>query len=111
MGYIVDYEKTKEYRSIKKELLNQLEINGTIAKYYHSLVDTYMRCWADVKKLEADIEERGVVVEYQHGGGQCGMKRNDSIGEKLKVIAQMLKILDSLGIKPLRQSKGDEYEL
>lgn len=37
------------------------------------------------------------------------MKRNESIDQQLKVNAQMLKLLDALGIKP--STGGEEDEL
>ena len=58
----------------------------------------------------AEIRDRGVVVTYDNGGGQKGIKKNDSIDQRIKVSAQMLKILDSLGIKPT-ESEVDDDEL
>lgn len=86
--------------------------NGTTGKYYIDLVDKYMDFWDMENDLIADIKERGVVVAYDNGGGQRGSKKNDSIDQRIKVNGQMLKILDSLGIKPTGNDMGgDEDEL
>ncbi len=91
---------------IKKDLLDQLERNGVYGKHYLDLVNDYMSLWEIKNKLIKDIKERGVSVKYDNGGGQSGFKKNDSIAELNKTNAQMLKILNELGLKPSR-SDGD----
>ena len=95
---------------IKKDLLDQLDRNGTVGRYYVDLVEDYMNFWDTKNLLADDIKERGVNSVYNNGGGQTGMKRNDSIDQSLKVNGQMLKLLDSLGIKPVRQGGDDGDE-
>lgn len=92
---------------IKSDLLDQLERSGVFGKYYIDLVDDYLNLWQAKTMLIADIDERGVVAVYNNGGGQSGYKKNDSVDQLLKVNQQMLKLLDSLGIKPSRQG-GDK---
>lgn len=101
----------KKRDAIKQDLLDQMERNGTLGKYYVDLVDKYMDFWDMENDLIQDIKDRGVIVEYNNGGGQSGKKKNDSIDQRIKVSAQMLKILDSLGIKPTTYSGGDFGEL
>lgn len=97
---------------IKTDLLEQMEKNGTEGKYYTDLVDKYMDFWDVENALIDDIKKRGVVTEYNNGGGQKGHKKNDSVDQRIKVNAQMLKILDSLGIKPnMSDNGGDDDEL
>ena len=99
-------------KEIKADLLDQLIRNGTAGKYYIDLVDKYMDFWDMENALIDDIRERGVVTTYDNGGGQRGTKKNDSIDQRIKVNAQMLKILDSLGIKPTgNYMGGDDDEL
>lgn len=95
---------------IKKDLLDQLERNGTSGYQYIDLVDDYMKLWEIKNKLLKDIKDRGVSVEYNNGGGQSGFKKNDSISELNKTITQMLKILNDLGLKAadLEADDGDE---
>jgi len=86
---------------IKQDLLDQLERNGVYGKYYIDLVYDYMSLWEIKNKLIQDIKKRGVSVPGMHG-----MKKNESITELNKTNAQMLKILNELGLKPSR-SDGD----
>ena len=105
-------KRGKLRKEIKADLLDQLIRNGTAGKYYIDLVDKYMDFWDMENALIADIRERGVVTTYDNGGGQRGTKKNDSIDQRIKVNAQMLKILDSLGIKPTgNYIGGDDDEL
>lgn len=101
---------TKLYKEIKQDLIDQLERNGTVGKYYFDLIDDYMRLWKTKNMLLDDIEKRGVSVEYNNGGGQTGIKKNESVDQVLRVNAQMLKLLDSLGIKP-SQNDGEDDEM
>ena len=97
--------REKRRKEIKADLLDQLVRNGTAGKYY---VDF----WDMENALIDDIKERGVVVTYDNGGGQRGTKKNDSIDQRIKISAQMLKILDSLGVKPTgNYMGGDDDEL
>lgn len=99
--------ESERYAEIRQDLLDQLERNGTVGKYYTDLVEDYMSFWVDKCLLTEDIQSRGVVVTYNNGGGQSGKKRNDSIADKIKVNVQMLNILNALGIKPT-QSDGED---
>lgn len=95
---------------IKKDLLDQLDRNGTVGRYYVDLINDYMDMWETKNLLTEDIKERGVNTTYNNGGGQSGYKKNDSVDQILKVNGQMLKLLDSLGIKPVRQGGDDGDE-
>ncbi len=86
--------------AIRRDLMKQLERNGTTTKYYTDLVEDYMTAWDVKNKLAEDIAARGAVVDYTSNTGQTNKKKNESVGEFLKTNAQMLKLLDSIGIKP-----------
>ena len=101
------YENTRLYKEIRKDLIEQLERNGTVGKYYEDLVDDYMRMWITKNLLIDDITGRGGTVRYDNGGGQSGMKKNESVDQLIRINAQKLKLLDSIGIKP-SQSEGDD---
>jgi len=101
-----EYLNSDLYTEIKTDLLDQLDRNGTTGKYYVDLVSDYMDLWITKCLLVEDIQERGVSVEYDNGGGQKGRKKNDSVEQRIKVNAQMLKLLSELGIKPT-QTGGD----
>lgn len=100
--------RSKLYREIKKDLLDQLERNGTVGKYYTDLVEDYMDMWTTKCLLVEDIKERGVNVPYNNGGGQTGIKKNESVDQRMKINAQMLKLLSELGIKPAQDGGGDD---
>nr|WP_315021822.1 P27 family phage terminase small subunit [uncultured Aminipila sp.] len=104
------YTRKKIYKDIKKDLLEQLELNGTLGAFYTDLIDDYMDFWVTKCMLIEDIHERGPTVEYDNGGGQKGKKKNDSIEQLIKVNAQMMRILSEIGIKP-SDSVGDESDL
>ena len=94
---------------LRKDLIKQLADKGANNKYYIDLVDQYLFFWETTKRLQDDIAERGVSVQYNNGGGQSGYKKNDSMAELVKVNGQMLKILDALNIKaPNEQPHAEE---
>lgn len=98
-----------KYADIHKDLLDQVERNGTTGEYYIDLVGDYMDLWVTKCLLVNDIQKHGIAVSYDNGGGQKGRKKNDSVEQRIKVNAQMLKLLSEIGIKP-SQSDGDSDE-
>lgn len=109
-GETIWYLESDAYAEIKTDLLDQLDRNGTVGKQYIDLINDYMDMWVTKSLLVDDIQERGVSVEYNNGGGQCGFKKNDSVDQRIKINVQMLKLLDSLGIKPVRQDSDSDDE-
>lgn len=101
-------KKENKKAEIKQDLLDQLERNGTVGKYYLDLVEDYIALWDTKNLLITDIKERGAVVTYTSNVGVENQKKNESVGELLKVNAQMLKILDGLGITPMQGESFDE---
>jgi|SRR5690554_3753998 len=96
---------------IKKDLVEQLERKGVYGRHYLDLINDYMALWEIKNQLIKDIRERGVSIPWQNGPNQRGHKKNDSIAELNKTNAQMLKILNELGLKaePLEEiDDGDE---
>ena len=85
--------------AIERELIEQLKEKGAIRAHYMDLVNDYMSLWDIKNQLIMDIKMRGVYVEWQNSETQYGSKKNDSVGELLKVNGQMLKILAELGIR------------
>ncbi len=95
---------------IKKDLIDQLERNGIFGKHYLDLVNDYMSLWDIKNELIKDIKVRGVSIKWNNGGGQEGYKKNDSISELNKTNAQMLKILNELGLKAKSEVIPDDNE-
>lgn len=85
--------------TLRRSLIEQLEKKGNNIPVFISLVDNYMELFNTMNGLQKDIKARGVVVSWDNGGGQKGVKKNDSIDQLNKTSAQMLKILRELGIK------------
>lgn len=104
------YTRLKLYKEIKKDLLDQLDRSGTVGKYYTDLVEDYMDMWVTKCLLIEDIKDRGIKVFYNNGGGQTGYKKNESVDQRMKLNAQMLKLLSELGIKPSQDGDIDEDE-
>lgn len=102
-----DWTRTKEYRDIRRDLLEQLERNGTVGEQFRGLVDDYMKMWVIKEQLAADIKERGVLVPAFGPGGREYLKKNDSVDQLPKYNAQMMKLLNEIGIKP-DQNPGED---
>lgn len=102
--------RTKKYKIIRKNLIEQLERAGNDKEFYTDLIDDYMDMWVTKQLLVEDIKERGVRVSYDNGGGQKGYKKNESVEQRLKVNSQMLKILTELHISPSMDGGGEGDE-
>lgn len=98
-------------KAIKTELMEQLERNGTVGRYYADLVDDYMELWDTKNMLVADIRKRGAVVDYISNNGTKNKRKNDSVGEMVKVNDRMIKLLDALGIVPVPDGSGMDDEM
>lgn len=92
--------KTETKTRIRADLLDQMQRRGLYGKQYEDLVEDYIALWDVKEKLIADIKKRGAVVDYVSNNGTTNKRKNDSVGDLLKVNGQMLKILDALGLDP-----------
>lgn len=99
------------YKTIRQDLLDQLRRNGTEGAYYADLVEDYMSMWVSKQLAAEDIQRRGIMVDYNNGGGQSGKKKNDSVEVQIKLNAQMLKVLSELGIKPTQGNGAGDDDL
>lgn len=104
-------KESEKYEAIRKDLLDQLDRNGIHGKQFKDLVEDYMSLWIVKNLLIDDIKSRGVSIKWNNGGGQNGYKKNDSVGELNKTNAQMLKLLNELGIKATVADSGDDDDL
>lgn len=96
---IASEKKTKKYKQIRESLIEQLKIRKKDYPYNLDLIEDYMDLYVTKSRLIKDVEERGVSIEWNNGGGQRGRKKNDSVELLLKVNKQMLSIISELGIK------------
>ena len=105
-------KSTRKKADIQNDLIDQLERNGVVGNQYQDMISDYMALWSIKNNLIMDIRARGVSVAWNNGGGQCGFKKNESIAELNKTNAQMLKILNELGLKAGRtEVKEDDPEM
>lgn len=111
MSKKVNIKNTKKYKDIKKSLLDILEKSNNDTPYFENLIEDYMALYETKEKAKAEIEDKGVMVKYQNGKNQSGYKKNDMIEVSLKVNAQMIKILDKLGINANGDLGFDDDEL
>ena len=102
--------RSKAAKQIKNGMIEQLQRAGNDNEFYLDLVNDYMDMYATKQLLVADIKERGVRVAYDNGGGQRGYKKNESVEQRLKVNAQMLKLLGELRLTPPYYEGGDGDE-
>lgn len=93
------FKKSKKYKAVRSDLLDQLKCRGADTPAFCDLVEDYMSLWLTKELLRTDIENTGIRVAYDNGGGQKGFKDNPSIERQIKVNAQMLKLLSELDIK------------
>lgn len=101
-------------KTIKQDLLDQLERNGTTGEHFINLVEDYMGLWKIKNLLFEDVNKRGITIDYDNGGGQKGSKKNDKVDQLLKVNERMLKLLNDLGIKAMAvsgENKDDNEEM
>lgn len=105
--------KNKQERlreQIKKDLLDQMDRNGTVGTYYTDMIDDYMKLWDTKNGLTEDINTRGTKV-IVHTASSDNIKTNDSVLDLIKTNAQMLKLLESLRIKPAQEDGGADDEM
>lgn len=110
-----DWSKTKQYKQLREDMINDLEMRGLVARQYMDKVDEYMRLWCWMMMYDDDVKSRGVTVEYQNGESQRGQTSNKSVTLALRVSSQMLSIWTALGFKDqavsASASGGDDDEL
>lgn len=102
--------RTKKYKEIEMDLRQQLTANGICGKFFDDMIDDYMAMYVTKTLLIEDIQKRGTNVKYDNGGGQSGMKKNESVDMFNKTNAQMLKLLAELGLKANAMLGGEDFD-
>lgn len=110
------YKRTKAYRDLKRDMLDDLESRGLVERQYVDKVEEYMDLWCWLKMLNEDVVTRGVFVEYSNGATQKGTTENKSLSIATRVSSQMLNIWAALGFREQAtsskpQSGGEDDEL
>lgn len=102
--------KSKAYKAIKKDLIEQIVKAGADTPVFLSLIETYMDFYLTKELCALDIKKRGVYVEYQNGYTQSGTTDNPSIDKMVKANTQMCKILATLKISVKQTTVGEDKE-
>ena len=100
-------------KKIKKSLIKRLSSRGYTPKenpYIFDKVEDYVFFFKVKNALIKDLEERGLVVEWNNSETSKGKKLNESLAMFLKIDTQMLNILKFFDLKPIDQElkEGDE---
>ena len=90
--------RTKQFKSIRDDLMIQLIKTGANTPAFENMVDQYMDFYVTTQLCKLDIQNRGVFVEYDNGGGQTGYTSNSSVDNLLKVSSKMRDIIKQLEI-------------
>lgn len=90
-----DWRKTKQYRGLKKSMLDNLEARGLLEKAYTDKVDEYLDFWVRRQELQTDVAERGLSVMDDRGR----ITENRSVSLEIQVARQMLAVWTALGFK------------
>lgn len=97
--------------AIRTDLKQQLEEMNKFGKFYDDLIEDYIDMVKTKDNLKKDIKEKGIRFKVKTGNGFMQVKPNESVPNFLKVNNQMLKILDSLGLKaPPEGDQGDDED-
>lgn len=90
-----NWKRTKEYQTLRKDLLDDLESRGLVGKVYTDSVERYMGLWVLYREAQDDIGERGLVVK----DGRGGLTENRMISLSLQTSKEMRAIFADLGFK------------
>lgn len=85
---------------IKCSLLRQLEKKGANIAVFEDLIDDYMKFYDIKKKLQKDIDNRGVTFKEKNCKGEMVEKENPSVKNLINTNKQMLSIIDKLKLDP-----------
>ena len=102
-----DFMAKKEKRAaIEQDLLDDLERQGKIGKYYIDQVNLYMSLWDVKNKLVEDLEKNGALRVRTLVSGSQTIENSKSTDQLLKVSDRMQKLLSFL--VPDREQEADD---
>lgn len=104
-------KRTKEYKSIRASLIEQLERSGNDLPHFLNMIEDYMSMFVAKELCKTDIANRGISITSIGSTGQLVTKKNESADLLLKTNQQMIKLLDMLGIKPDAGLGADDEEM
>lgn len=89
------YERRREYRELKRSMMDALAVRGIDEEVYRDKVQEYMDFWVRRQELRDDIARRGLTVTDDRGR----LMENRSVSLEIQVSRQMLAIFTTLGFK------------
>lgn len=104
------YARRREYRELKRSMMDALAVRGIDEKVYRDKVQEYMDFWVRRQELRDDIARRGLTITDERGR----MTENRSVSLEIQVSRQMLAIFSTLGFKEgalASGRSGDDDEL
>lgn len=105
---VISTEKQEINDEIKRDLLDQLDENGMIGKFYEDLIEDYIEFVKLKNELQEDITKKGIRYKAMTGNGIMSDKANESVQNLVKVNAQMLKMLADLDLKQPKAVVDDD---
>lgn len=105
-------ESNKEkYIVIKEDLKDQLMDQNKIGSQYDDLLDHAIYLFTLKDSLQEDILAKGLRIKSATGNGYKKEEDNKSVDKLLKVSAQLMKVLNELGLKePQTEDGGNSDE-
>lgn len=103
--------KNEKYNLIKEDLKDQLIDQNKLGHQYDDLLDHAVYLFELKDKLQNDINKNGIRIKSMTGNGYEKEEDNKSVDKLLKVSAQLMKILNDLGLKePVDVSSGENND-
>lgn len=96
---------------LRESLIEQLKSKGADVDCFIDLVDTYMFYTRKERKMQADINKRGLFFTTISSTGKSYVKDNPSIKNAVIYNKQRLAILNQLGLNIDSVESDDEDEL
>jgi len=100
--------KNEKYNLIKEDLKDQLIDQNKLGHQYDDLLDHAVYLFELKDKLQNDINKNGIRIKSMTGNGYEKEEDNKSVDKLLKVSAQLMKVLNDLGLKEPTVDTGGE---
>ena len=96
--------------NLYQSLMGQLKALNKDTEYSRKKIDEYIASDRIVKKLTADINKRGAMIQEPNCRGDLVWKPNPAVKARQQEIATMKSILELFGLhNPVRPKTEDDY--
>ena len=100
-GNAASIRRTKEYRELRRSMLDNLDARGLVESMYTEQVEQYMEFCVQARLLRDEITETGIAVHDEKRGMDV---ENRSVSLLVQVSRQMQNIYTALGFKDVSAS-------